>query len=241
MISRLPGFDPGNASPTSDFSTSVTVFDSLGKSHLINVYFKKIADDTSLIGANKPTTGNRWMWWAVTPSTDSVNGKDQVSGSGTLQFNSSGALVTAVPGYDEFNFSGGVLQNQQIGFDFGQNEKYDINSGGSGLSGTTQFGSDSTVLFLNQDGYTSGSLQSLSVGQDGTMTGTFTNGQTSEIAQVQLARFIASSQLMNIGSNLFSESSTSGVRSSGLPGQREGGRYSRTLLRAVMSILRANL
>ncbi|MBF0505301.1 MAG: flagellar hook-basal body complex protein [Nitrospirae bacterium] len=206
---QAAGFDPTNGSNTSDFSTSLTVYDSLGNSHLINVYFKKVAQDTSIGAGNYATNGNRWLYWAVTPAGDSITAQAQISAEGLLEFDSGGKLIDDNGGkaaMSSFNFTGGVAQNQSVPFNFGKA----IADGGSGLTGTTQFGSPNSVLFQDQDGYSSGSLQSLSVDQTGTMTGTFTNGQTSKVAQVALARFIAETQLQKQGNNLFSESSASG-------------------------------
>lgn len=228
----VAGLDPNNASTTSDFSTSITVYDSLGNSHLVNVYFKKVAQSTDLlnpVGTN--TTGNRWMYWAVTPSTDSVNGNATISAQGMLEFNTAGALVFDDGGnteYSSFNFTGGVNQNQSISFNLGQA----IAQSGSGLAGTTQFGSGNSVSFQNQDGYSAGTLESLAVDQNGTMTGTFTNGQTENVANVALARFISEDNLSQEGGNLYGESSSSGDAIIGTAGTSGRGTISSSSLEA---------
>ncbi|RMG57189.1 MAG: flagellar hook protein FlgE [Deltaproteobacteria bacterium] len=204
----LPAFDVNNPDNTSNFSTSLTVYDSLGNSHLVTVYFRK---------AVEAPTGNTWEWYAVVPGTDTVSGVAEVQAQGTLDFDNTGALVQESPvtyPLGGFNFSGGAAPNQAIAFDFGQS----ITEGGSGVDGTTQFGAPSSVLFQNQDGYTAGSLYSLVVGNDGIITGVFTNGQTRDIAQVALARFIAPTALAKVGRNLYSESAASGQPIIGTPG-----------------------
>ena len=40
----LPAFDPADPSGTSNYSTSLTVYDYLGQSHVVTIYFKKIAE-----------------------------------------------------------------------------------------------------------------------------------------------------------------------------------------------------
>ena len=72
--------DPGN---TSNFSSTLTVYDSLGVSHVINIYFRK---DT------ETATGNSWEWYAVVNDTDSASGATEVQASGTIDFTSDGAL-----------------------------------------------------------------------------------------------------------------------------------------------------
>ncbi|MBF0558956.1 MAG: flagellar hook-basal body complex protein [Nitrospirae bacterium] len=206
----VAGMDPTNGSNTSDFSTSITVYDSLGNSHLINVYFKKVAQSDNLLNpSGASTTGNRWLYWVVTPGSDSINAQASISAQGMLEFDTGGKLVYDSAGlsdYSKFNFTGGVNQSQSIAFDFGKA----LAQGGSGLTGSTQFGSSNSVSFQDQDGYSSGSLESLNVDQTGSMSGTFTNGQTVKVAEVALARFIAPGQLTKQGSNLYGESSTSG-------------------------------
>jgi flagellar hook protein FlgE len=210
---QVAGFDPND--PAGAFSTAMTVYDSGGNSHLTNVYFEKVA---SAVG------GNTWMYWAVVPSSDSASGIaqpsiPQITQEGTLNFNTAGDLVSVQQGtYNSFNFNGGVTQDQSINFDFGQMESETTSQGGSGTIGTTQYGSPSSVSNQYQDGYASGSLQSFSVSQTGIITGTFTNGQTKNIAQIQLARFNAPTELTNAGNNLFTQSAASGQPIPGLAG-----------------------
>ncbi|HWR89615.1 MAG TPA: flagellar hook protein FlgE [Dissulfurispiraceae bacterium] len=194
-------FDVADPVNTSNFSTSISVYDSLGNSHLVNIYFRKSAE---------AATGNSWEWFAVVSAADSESGNTEIQAQGTLTFDTNGALTDeTVPTYPTggFDFGGGVTQDQQIAFDFGRS----IAEGGSGVTGTTQFGSSNSVLFQSQNGFSAGSIQSIVVDQDGIMTGIFSNGQTMEIAKVALARFIAPTELAKMGKNLFGESAASGV------------------------------
>lgn len=212
------GFDPLDAINTSDEPRpSITVFDSLGNSHLINGYFRKTAENTTITGGG---TGNRWHWYAVIPPSSSLTGQAQVGAQGFLEFDTAGRLVTDISEFQDFYFAGGVHTPQVIDFDFGQS----ITEGGSGLLGTTQFGSPPSVLFQSQDGFTAGSLMSLIVDQNGAMTGIFTNGQTLKVADVALARFIAPTVLTKLGRNLFAESSESGSPIIGTAGTAGRGR-----------------
>ncbi len=210
---QVAGFDPNN--PAGAFSTSMTVYDSGGNSHLTNVYFEKVSS---------APTGNSWMYWAAVPTSDSVSGTTQpaipqISAAGKLDFNTAGALVDVVPdNYNSFNFTGGVTQNQSIAFDFGQLENETTSQGGSGTTGTTQYGSPSSVTNQYQNGYAAGSLSSFSISEAGVLTGTFTNGQTKNIAQIQLARFNAATELTNVGNNLYTQSAGSGQPIPGLAG-----------------------
>ncbi|MCE5312803.1 MAG: flagellar hook protein FlgE [Nitrospiraceae bacterium] len=215
--STMAGFSIADPTGTSNFSTSITVYDSLGNSHLISIYFTK-------------TAANTWSWNAVANSADvastSTSGSNARIASGSLGFTTDGALNTesAATYYNAagtgINFNGATA-NQIVAFDFGTSITTD---GGTGLDGTTQFGSPSSVFFQSQDGYTSGSLQSLIVDQNGVITGVFTNGQVQDIASVAISRFVAPLELSKIGRNLYAESSGSGQPIIGTAGTSGRGR-----------------
>ncbi|GER94451.1 flagellar hook protein FlgE [hot springs metagenome] len=219
------GFDPNKASTTSDFSTSITIYDSLGYGHLVTVYFRKTAESVDLDGTgSETTTGNRWHWYALVQAADSTQGQVQVGSQGYIEFDTDGRLVRDVQQYGvspgAFDFTGGVTQAQAISFDFGTGTA----AGGSGRDKTTQYGSANSVIFQTQDGYASGSLKSLTVDNTGTMVGAFTNGQTLKIAEIYLARFIAPTMLTKQGRNLFTESAASGSPIIGSPNTSGRGR-----------------
>ena len=99
--------DPTN---TSNFSTSITVYDSLGTSHSLDVYFVKTGDNT-------------WDYHALA-NGDELNpvvaGQNVEVGLGTLSFTTDGALntlttTTAI----SLNFGGGATQAQAVTLDFG--------------------------------------------------------------------------------------------------------------------------
>jgi flagellar hook protein FlgE len=67
-----------------------------------------------------------------------------------------------------------------------------------------------STLFQDQDGYTAGYLQSVSVSADGVLSGTFSNGQEMELYTLTLTSFTNQWGLRREGSNLFSETRDSG-------------------------------
>lgn len=211
------GLDPSDASNTSNFATSLTLYDSLGNSHIITTYFRKTSDQTSL---SNSVQGSKWHYYSIVPSTDSATGNVSVGAQGVLEFDTLGRLVSDTEDYDSFNFAGSVAQDQAINIDFGKS----IAQGGTGLDGTTQYGSPSSVMYQSQDGYGAGSLSSLLIDQTGVMTGVFTNGQKSEIAKLSLAKFLAPGGLNKIGRNLFGETAASGQPIIGEPGSSGRGR-----------------
>jgi len=201
-------FTLSKAGETSNFSAPVTIYDSLGNSHVITTYFRK-----KDIGA----TGNTWEWFSVTDGADTTSGVSEIQAQGTVVFDTTGALfsesaVTYPTG--GFDFAGGVKQNQIIAFDFGTG----ITAGGTGTDGTTQYGVGSSLLSLKQDGFAPGTLQRLDVGPDGMITGVFSNGTNRTIARLMLADFPNITGLTSDGSGLFSETSASGQRLLNAPG-----------------------
>lgn len=204
-------FDAADPVNTSNFSTTVTVYDSLGSSHTVTVYYNKTGDNT-------------WEWNAtVDPdevTTALVDPDDLVieGGSGTLIFNEDGSLqnteaipptgATVAPSAT-FDFAGGATANQTIAFNFGTPTLADL-SGGTGLDGTTQFASDSVINFQSQDGYPTGNLQGLEIDQDGVVTGIFSNGRSREIAQIAIATFTNNNGLKKSGGNLYLSTIASG-------------------------------
>ena len=82
----------------------------------------------------------------------------------------------------------------------------------------TGYASTSVIKSLTNDGYASGLLKSLSVDQNGIVSGFFTNGQTSQIAQVVLADFDNPWGLKRMGNNLFGETLVSGPAIQNVPG-----------------------
>lgn len=201
-------FQLSKAGETSNFSSPITVYDSLGNGHLVTMYFRKDS-----LGA----TGNSWEWNAVVNGTDTTSGATEVQAQGTISFDTTGALYQespiTYPG-GGFNFSGGAAQGQQISFDFGTS----IAQAGSGTDGTTQYGTTSSVSSLTQDGYSSGGLQRVAIDKDGIVSGVFTNGQTLTLGQVLLSDFASSGGLSSVGSNLYQETYESGQPLIGTPG-----------------------
>jgi flagellar hook protein FlgE len=213
---------------TSDFSTSMTVFDSLGNSHLLTTYFTKI-------GANS------WNYNVAASSSDIVTANYHSSnidttlgivrvGSGTLTFGTNGTLDRestvirydtgtaagtsgTIPGQVQIDFNGATL-DQQVVMNYGSSVTTD---GGTGLDGTTQFGSTSALVQQTQDGFAAGALQAFSVDANGTISGRFSNGQLRALAQVVLARFPDPIGLTRTGKNTFSQSGNSGQPVTGSP------------------------
>jgi flagellar hook protein FlgE len=203
-----PLWDPTQPQATSTFSTSVTLFDSLGRPHQADVYYSKVADGS-------------WEWHAMTDGANielGVPGDPTEIASGTLVFDTEGRL-TDVSQSSDFNPRGANLR-QPLTFDFGD----PVSTGGTGRSGITQVANASTTTFVNQDGSSAGDLASVEVDAQGNVTGAFTNGRSQLLGRVAVADFSAPDKLRALSGNMFMESADSGQPTIG--GAGEGGRGS---------------
>jgi len=92
------------------------------------------------------------------------------------------------------------------------------------ITGLTGYAADgvSTVKASEQDGYESGTLSSFTLGPDGTLTGTFSNGLKQSIGRVSMATFANPTGLEKAGSSLYRTTANSGNPEVGTAGT--GGR-----------------
>ncbi len=192
-----PAWDPLNPATSSTFSTSVTVYDSLGADHQVQIYFSKTADAT----AGPPATDAAWDWHALTD----VGGVATPAGNGGLTYDNLGNLTSGAIGAGAFNPPGAAPLGFTIDF-----------------SAITQFAGASATTFVGQDGFSSGQLSSIQIDKTGTVQGIFTNGQTRPIGQVGVARVAAPDQLERTGGNLYAVTRRSGQPVMGAAGT--GGR-----------------
>jgi flagellar hook protein FlgE len=199
-------FDPADPGQTSNFSSSTTVYDSLGKAHQVDLYYAK-------------TAAGQWSFHALCDGgglAGGTAGTPMEIATGTLQFDSSGRL-TDVTQASTFNPLDAVGP-QALNFNFGTA----IAAGGTGVDGITQFASPSTVTFVNQDGFSAGTLSALKVDTSGDIAGTFSNGRSRVVGRVAVADFSAPDKLSRSGGNLYQEVPESGQPAIGNPS--EGGR-----------------
>jgi flagellar hook protein FlgE len=91
------------------------------------------------------------------------------------------------------------------------------------LNGTTpvmtQVAAPSSTTSTQQDGSSSGSLVNFAIGSDGTITGSFSNGETQALGQVALANFANVNGLELDGSTDYTPTLASGPAVVGIPGE----------------------
>jgi len=222
-IATAPGnFDPADPL-TFNHSTSVTIFDSLGDSHIMTYYFVK--DD--------PTTNpNEWMLFAAvdgsvidledpnnTAPGDRVGGA--VSGGlsptgvvgARLVYNSSGDFISQSPPLAD----GGIVTRDFAnhlpnGADTTQAIKINFNLDPTGPNPNepTQFASNFEVTALKQDGLAVGRLTGIDIGTDGLVRATYSNGTSQPLSRITMVSFANQQGLSQVGNSNWKESIVSG-------------------------------
>ena len=197
-------FDPTN-SATYNSSTSVTIYDSLGNSHVMTKYFVK-------------NDANSWDMYVLIDGRDvqsGVEASDPAFDPTTttrfdVDFNSVGELTTNQP----FNLSGWVpldSEGQPTGADS------PVNNLTINLTGSSQYASSFAVTSVSQDGFTTGELAGLEIDDAGLLVARYTNGQTRVQGQVVLATFANQQGLTPLGNTAWSQSYASGEPVIGAP------------------------
>lgn len=174
---------------TYNYSTSLAVFDSLGGSHTLTVYFAK---DTPVA----PAAATWNMYGALDGAAVAP------PAIGTLGFDGGGLLTAGSPINLSLPAPGGA-DPLNINLDF---------------SNVTQFGGQYSTSALAQDGYSSGRLGGVDVGNDGTIFGRYSNGQSKALGQVALVNFRNVQGLSPIGDTNWVETAASGAAVPGAPG-----------------------
>jgi flagellar hook protein FlgE len=208
-------------SPTSyDYSTALTVYDSLGNAHSLSYYFVK---DSTAAGAWNVFGNVDGKMTAATdvPSLDSTkpiklafgsNGSlDTVTTPNATIYHKQATDPTQTTFWNNIPLSFTVPDASSTGATATIATKFN-------LTGTTQFGSANATNQLRQDGYTSGNLAGVGVDANGVISGRYTNGQSFNIGQVVLADFKNPNGLSGVGGNQWVETSASGAPTVSEPG-----------------------
>jgi len=220
---------PGNFSPddllTFNHSTSITIFDSLGESHIMTYFFVKddpatnpnewvmfTAVDGNLVDVADPNgdaaTNNR-----IGGNTSGPLSPNGISGA-RLTFNASGDFISQEPslasgGIVSATLGSTILSN---GADPLQAVKVNFNLDESAPNPNepTQFASNFEVTALNQNGLAVGRLTGIDIGEDGLLQATYSNGTSEPLARIAMVSFANEQGLSQVGNTGWKESISSG-------------------------------
>jgi flagellar hook protein FlgE len=206
-----PAFFNPDDTTTYNSATSVTIYDSLGDSHVQTYYFIKDS-----------TPGNENQWLAVTYVDDQPLEDGALGGVNTVGATALGSPLAAMrlefstggdfqAMYDSAGTSlllgdapsvalgAGILTN---GSDPAQTitTNFALEATGSTIDEPTQYASAFEVTSLEQDGLAVGRLTGIDIDTDGLVRATYSNGTSEPIIRVALVRF-ANDQGLNQQSN----------------------------------------
>ncbi|RPG17243.1 MAG: flagellar hook-basal body complex protein [Phycisphaera sp. TMED9] len=170
--------------------TSFVVYDSLGTPLTIDLSF--------VLQATNPSGGTTWEFVAESNDNDA---NDRMLALGEVSFDSNGRFTGASNQSFSIVRTNGATTPLTVNMDF--------DSGTDSITSFTDSGSNFAAVY--QDGSPIGTLASFSIGEDGGISGAFTNGLTRTIGQVALAKFSNPEGLVDAGDNLFGSGPNSGT------------------------------
>jgi len=177
-----------NDAGTYNSSTAMSVYDSQGNANTLTVYFRK-------------TAANTWQVYGAANGAV-LNGNAPL---GTLNFGANGLLPADTTMNVSIPLTNGAASPLAFPLTFPVTEM-------------TQFGVNFAASALTQDGFTTGRIAGFSIGDDGTILGRYTNGQTRAQGQIVLANFVNAQGLGALGNNQWAETADSGQALVAAPG-----------------------
>ncbi len=199
------------ATTGTNFPGQVTVYDSLGVPHVATVTYTQ-------------TAANTWSYSAELPATDFTSGVSTPV-TGTMNFDSSGNLASITSGGVTTNVgtAAGDISSIPLNFTGLADGAADLNMNWNLLSSSgsptiSQVNATSAVSATTQDGYAPGQYQSFSIGSDGTVTVSYSNGQKQNVGQLALANVTNLQGLKMLGNGDYATTLASGTASIGTSG-----------------------
>lgn len=198
------------ADATSQYSTPMTVYDSLGTSHILTVHFQK-------------TGANQWSYNTTIPGEDVAGGTtgtpfDLVGANGTLTFGTDGKLTDPAFGAPVTFAVPGLTDGAAD-----MNLTWDPYTA-AGIGRITQYGQPSASASSSQNGSAAAQLIRVGLANGGGVLAQYSNGDQVVVAQLALANIRNPDSLLASGDNNFALSARSAIPAVGTPGT--GGRGS---------------
>jgi len=211
-----------NATTGSTFTTSVQVYDALGKSHLSTLTYTK-------------TGAGAWSYGMTVDGgevTGGTAGTPFTLAAGTLAFDADGQLTAVTPTAPS---TGGGTAPADTDMDVSittptwtngaaaDTLTWDLTDANNAQS-LTGFAAQSATSSISQNGSAAGMIDNITILPDGTIQATFGAGQTVAVGQLAMASFNNPKGLVKLGSNRYGESQSAGIPNVGTAGT--GGRGS---------------
>lgn len=218
-------------------TTSTTIYDSLGDAHLVDVTFtpvtsgnggESLSSGVTVENASGTlvTAATEWQY-TITPTDGTVLSAD----TGYIFFdqngqfiNTSGSGTATTSTIHTADSSPSVTAGDQIEVTSwgpaGQNNSTALSATpgpiGIDFSGLTSLSGTSSANIVAQNGFSMGTLQNITIGEDGTITGAFSNGQSQTLGQLAMATFQNEQGLLRVGNSDYQASANSGLAQIGV-------------------------
>lgn len=193
---------PADAAVGATFTSSMTVYDSLGTPSSIQINWQKTGDNTWSASFGQPKLASDTTKTSANPITDTV----------AITFNSNGSLASTVPSPPTISVTGWT----DGATDSAGAKAITLNLGTAGQTdGLTQYASGQTTPAVDLTGITSdglayGKLSSIAVGKGGVVDATYSNGQTIAIYKIAVATFSDPNGLIAHSDGMYTSTAASG-------------------------------
>ncbi|MBR0686730.1 flagellar hook protein FlgE [Bradyrhizobium manausense] len=188
---------PSDATTGDTYTSSMTVYDSLGAANSMQVTWTKTGTNTWSASFANPTS-----------TSDTTTATGTASGTIDITFNSDGSLASTSPSPATVAVTGWTdgAADSTITMSLGT---------AGGTDGLTQYASGETtptvnVTSISSDGLSYGKLSSISIGKNGIVDATYSNGQTIAIYKIAVATFADPTGLSAASDGLYSATVASG-------------------------------
>ncbi|MCK1392949.1 flagellar hook protein FlgE [Bradyrhizobium sp. 1] len=188
---------PSDAATGDTYTSSMTAYDSLGAANTMQITWTKTGTNAWSASFANPTT-----------SSDTTTATGTASGTIAITFNSDGSLASTSPSPATVAVTGWT--------DGAADSTITMNLGTvGGTDGLTQYASGETtpsvnVTSIDSDGLSYGKLSSVSIGKNGVVDATYSNGETVAIYKIAVATFADPNGLSAASDGLYSATVTSG-------------------------------
>ncbi|MDM2774016.1 flagellar hook protein FlgE [Citrobacter sp. Cpo126] len=209
---KVPAKTPFNPSDADSYNKkgTVTVFDSQGNAHDMNIFYVKNAESNT---------------WEI--RTQDASTGEAAKSAGFMKFNNNGAFLgmsataTGTPAGTDIKITTGPI-----------NGAVPANFSLSFLNSMQQNTGANNIVATNQNGYKPGDLVSYQINNDGTVVGNYSNEQQQVLGQIVLANFANNEGLASQGDNVWAATQSSGVALLGTAGEGNFGKLTNGALEA---------
>ena len=185
------------------FTSPLNVVDSLGNTHQLTVSFTK-------------TAASAWSYTVTMPSADLTGstGTSTQLATGSLAFDASGNLLTAgLPANNQVPIAITSLADSANPMNLNWNL-----TDATGRTLITQFGQPSSTSTSTHDGWQSAQLVNVSIGEQGKLQASYSDGSTVSVGQLAIASVVNPDSLVALSGNEFAVTAATSSPTISAPG-----------------------